>query len=144
VSKYLPYDLCQLNFFKHQGYDVRNNYIYQDNESAMKLEKNGRNLCTGNSRHIDITYFWVKDRVDKKEVEIKYCPTTLMLADYFMKALQGIVFRCFRSVIMGYTHIHGLLFDPDFLLKEHVKNNAQIVIKKSEYNNNSSTGHVSN
>ena len=70
VSEYLPYDIWQVNFFKEQGYDVRNNYIYQDNESAMKLEINGRNSCTGNSRHVDIKFFWVKDRVDKKEVEI--------------------------------------------------------------------------
>ena len=130
VSEYLPYDIWQVNFFKHQGYDIRNNYIYQDNESAIKMERNGRNSCTGNSRHIDIKYFWVKDRVDKKEVEIKYCPTTLMLADYFTKPLQGNVFRRFRSVIMGYTHINDLLLDPDFLLKERVEKTKNIVIKK--------------
>jgi len=83
VSEYLPYDIWQVNVFGAQGYDIRNNYVYQDNENAMKMEVNGRNSCTGNSRHIDIKYFWVKDRVDKEEVEIKYCPTTLMLADYY-------------------------------------------------------------
>ena len=70
-----------MNFYKHQGYDILRNVIFQDNQSAMILEINGRNSCTGNSRHIDIKYFWVKDRVDKKEVEIQYCPTHLMLAD---------------------------------------------------------------
>ena len=143
VSEYLPYDIWQLNFFRHQGYDIRNNYIYQDNESAMKMEKNGRNSCTGNSRHVDIKYFWVKDRVDKKEVEIKYCPTTLMLADYFTKALQGTVFRRFRSVIMGYSHINDLLLDPNFLLKERVENNMNIVIKKSEPDNKISMNRAS-
>ena len=96
VSEYLPYDLWQVNFFREQGYEIRNNIIYQDNESAIKMEVNGRNSCTGNSRHVDIKYFWVKDRVDKKEVEIKYCPTTLMLADYYTKPLQGNVFRRLR------------------------------------------------
>ena len=71
---------------------MRTNNIYQDNESAAKLEINGRNSCTGNSRHVDIKFFWVKDRVNKKEVEIKYCPTTLMVVDYFTKPLQGNVF----------------------------------------------------
>lgn len=28
VSEYLPYDIWQVNFFKEQGYDIRNNYIY--------------------------------------------------------------------------------------------------------------------
>ena len=97
----------------------------------MKMEVNGRNSCTGNLRHVDIKYFWVKDRVDKKEVEIKYCPTTLMLADYYTKPLQGNVFRRFRDVIMGYTHINDLLSDPAFLLKERVEKYNNIVIKNA-------------
>ena len=136
VSEYLPYDLWQVNFFMEQGYDIRNNIIYQDNESAIKMERNGRNSCTGNSRHVDIKFFWVKDRVDKKEVRIEYCPTTLMLADYFTKPLQGNLFRRFRDVIMGYKHINDLLLDPGFLLKERVEKLNNIVIKKSETNNN--------
>jgi hypothetical protein len=59
-----------------------------------------------------------------------------MLADYFTKPLQGNVFRKFRSVIMGYTHINELLLDPDFLLKERVEKRANIVIKKYEAKNN--------
>ena len=34
VSEYLPYDIWQVNFFRAQGYDIRNNYIYQDNENT--------------------------------------------------------------------------------------------------------------
>ena len=143
VSEYLPYDIWQVNFFKEQGYDIRNNYIYQDNESAAKLEINGRNSCTGNSRHVDIKFFWVKDRVDKKEVEIKYCPTTLMLADYFTKPLQGNVFRRFRDVIMGKTHINDLLLDPDFKIKERVEKVSKIMIKKSEPKRHVLKKHVS-
>ena len=131
LSEYLPYDLWQFNFFKEQGYDIRNNIIYQDNQSTIKMAINGRNSCTGNSRHVDIKYFWVKDRVDKKEVEIQYCPTTLMLADFFTKPLQGNLFRRFRAVIMGYVHINDLLMDPDFLLKERVENSMNIVTRKS-------------
>lgn len=57
VSEYLPYTIWKTNFWKEQGYEVRNHIIYQDNESAIKMERNGRNSCTGNSRHIDIKYF---------------------------------------------------------------------------------------
>ena len=51
------------------------------------------------------TLFFVKDRVDKKEIEILYCPTERMLVDYFTKPLQGALFRKFRRVIMGYDPI---------------------------------------
>ena len=141
VSEYLPYDLWQVNFLKEQVYDIRNNYIYQDNESAIKMEVNGRNSCTGNSRHVDIKYFWVKYHVNKGLVRIKYCPTTLMLADYFTKELQIQLFRRFRDVIMGYTHINDLLLDKEFLLKERVEK-LNIVIKDSNRDKKSDTHRV--
>ena len=70
VSEYLPYNMWMVNFLKQQDYEVKTNVLMQDNKSAMKLEKNGRKLCTGNSRHIDIKYFFVKDRVDKGEFKL--------------------------------------------------------------------------
>ena len=33
------------------------------------------------SRHINIPYFFIKDRVDNDEVTIVYCPTDDMVAD---------------------------------------------------------------
>ena len=57
-------------FMEAQGYKVKNNILYQDNKSAILMEKNGRNSCTGNSKHIDVRYFWIKDRVDQGEVKI--------------------------------------------------------------------------
>ena len=122
VSEYLPYNLWFLMFFEEQGYPIKSNILFQDNESAIKMETNGRNSCTGNSRHIETKYFWVKDRVDKGQVRIQYCPTRLMLADYFTKALQGKLFAFLREIIMGYRHIDEILLDPSFPLKERVEN----------------------
>ena len=82
------------------------------------MERNGRNSCTGNSCHVDIKFFWAKDRVEKKEVRVEYYSTALMLADYFRKPSQGNISRRFKDVIMGYKHINDLLLDPVFLLKE--------------------------
>ena len=81
VSEYLPYNIWMVNFLKEQGYTVTSNVLLQDNQSAIKLENNGRKLCTDSSRHIDIRYF-VKDRVDKGEIKVEYCPTEVMLADF--------------------------------------------------------------
>ena len=57
--------------------------------SAIHMEKNGRNSCTGNSRHIHIIYFFVKDIIYKGEMRVEYCPTHLLLADLFTKPLMG-------------------------------------------------------
>ena len=104
-SDYLPYNIWLLHFLAEQGYEIKDNVLYQDNQSTIRMLKNGRNSCTGNSRHIDIRHFFVKDRVDKKEVRIEYCPTSIMLADFFTKPLQGQLFQKFRSVLMGWEPI---------------------------------------
>ena len=92
------------NFMEEQGYPLKI-VLYQDNQSTIKMEKNGQNSCTGNSRHIKIRYFFIKDKVNSGEVEIEYCLTEQLLADYFTKALQGELFCCFRRVIMGWDHM---------------------------------------
>ena len=106
VSDYAPYKIWMINFLKEQGYSLKKRILYQDNQSAIKMEKNGRNSCTGNSRHIDIRYFFTKDRVDKDEFSIEYCPTNEMVADFFTKPLQGAQFNNLRQVIMGWTPLN--------------------------------------
>ena len=120
MGKYVPYNIWFIMFMGAQGYAIKNNEIYQDNQSAICMEKNGRNSCTGNSRHKHIRYFFVKDRIDKGEMRVEYCPTHLMLADFFTKPLMGELFRKLRDVIMGYTSIFDL--DPTLLqsIKERV------------------------
>jgi hypothetical protein len=135
VSDYLPYNIWMTLFLKCQGITLYKNILYQDNQSAMKMEKNGRDSCTGNSRHIDIRYFFVKDRVDKKEIEILYCPTEQMLADYFTKPLQGSLFRKFRRVIMGYDPISILKEFPSSKMKERVGNEDKNKIEKCDNKN---------
>ena len=132
LSEYLPYNIWLINFMSAQGYPVIDNIVYQDNQSAIRMERNGRNSCTGNSRHIHIRYFFVKDRVDKKEVKIQYCPTAEMLADFFTKPLQGALFHKFRDVIMGWKHISTLKEPSNSELKERVEMSNEI------YNNVSS------
>ena len=87
---------------KSQGYDIKKKTLFQDNQSAIRMEKNGQNSCTGNSRHIDIRYFFVHDRVKSGEIKVVYCPTESMVADFFTKPLQGNIFRVFRDAVMGH------------------------------------------
>ena len=89
MGKYVPYNICFIMFMGAQGYKIKNNVIYQDNQSTIRMEKNGRNSCTVNSRHIHIRYFFVKDIIYKGYMRVEYCPTHLMLADFFTKPLMG-------------------------------------------------------
>ena len=116
-------------FLEHQGYPILNNVVFQDNQSAIKMERNGRNSCTGNSRHIAVRYFFTKDRIEKGKLVVEYCPTDLMIADFFTKALQGKAFKFFRDIIMGYTTVEEILRtlkdkNVSFTVKERVENNG--------------------
>ena len=65
-------------------------------------------------------YFLIKDRVDSGDVKIDYCPTLMMIADYFTKPLMGGRFREFRRIIMGQKSISEM--DTRYLqpIKERV------------------------
>ena len=86
------------------------------------MEINGRNSCTGNARHIKVRYFFVKDRVDNGEVKIEYCPTLMMVSDYFTNALMGERIREYRQIIMGLKDISEM--NPKYTqqIKERVGN----------------------
>ena len=70
-----------------QGYKITDNILFQDNQSAIKLEEKGKISSTGNTRHVNIRYFFVKDIIDKKQGHVLWCPTGLMLADFFYEAV---------------------------------------------------------
>jgi hypothetical protein len=69
------------------------------------LETNGRGSSGKRTRHIDVRCFFIADRVKSGEIRIECCPTGIMIADYFTKALQGATFWKLRDVIMGNTDI---------------------------------------
>ena len=87
-------------FMDCQGYDIDKSILYQDNKSAILLETNGRLSCGKNNKHINIRYFFLKDRVNSGEMDIEYCPTNEMIADFFTKPLQGSKFTKFRDMIL--------------------------------------------
>ena len=103
ASDYLPNTMWVKMFLEAQGYKIEENYFEQDNESAIKMEKNGRSSAGPKSRHVDIRYFWIKDRTKANGIQIRHCPTLQMLADFLTKPLQGSLFVKFRDVLLGYN-----------------------------------------
>ena len=88
-------------FLDEQGYQVTENTVFQDNKSAILLEKNGKRSSSKRTRALNIRYFFVTDQVEKGTMKVEYCPTGTMVADFFTKPLQGEVFLKFKKLIMG-------------------------------------------
>jgi hypothetical protein len=53
-------------FMEAQGYQVQDNVLLQENKSAILLEKNGNALSSKRTKHVNIRYFFITDRVDKQ------------------------------------------------------------------------------
>ena len=101
ISDYLPHTIWAKYFLSEQGYNLSRNIFYQDNVSAIKMATNGKRSCSGKSRHIHIRYFFSKDVIKRENLEMQYCPTKQMVADYYTKPLQGKGFYELRNIIMG-------------------------------------------
>ena len=107
-SDYIPNVIYTELFLKGQGIILQSNNFNQDNQSTMKLIVNGNSSCGPGSRHIDIRYSFMKNRLDTENINVVYCPTSEMLADFYTKPLQRALIRKFRDVIMGLLHINTL------------------------------------
>jgi len=88
-----------------QGYPIPTTAIYQDNKSTILLAENSRSSSSKRTRHINVLYFFVTDKIKKGEVKVAFCPTTNILGDFFTKPLQGSTFK--RMQIIPTTSDQG-------------------------------------
>ena len=63
-SNYIPVVIWKDFVLTYQGILLDTNKLFQDNQSAMKLDKNGNRSCGPILRHIHSRYFFVKNRLD--------------------------------------------------------------------------------
>ena len=64
-----------------------------DNQGAITLTKNL--YLYKRSRYINIKYYYIRDLVKQGKLQIKYIPTTKMVADGFTKPLERTAFNRF-------------------------------------------------
>ena len=101
VDDCMPAILWTWYFMEAQGYGVRENIVYQDNKSAILLEKNGKASSSKRTKHINIRYYFVTDRIAKGELSVEWCPTGDMIGYFMTKPNQGALFCKSRDQIMG-------------------------------------------
>jgi len=79
--------------------------IFCDNTSTIKLAKNP--VHHSRTKHFDLKYHFIRDLVQKKEVELRYIKTTEQLADIFTKAVAKVQFLMLRDRIVTPLCIKG-------------------------------------
>ena len=76
--------------------------IYEDNEAATHLVKNGKSN-SDRTKHIALRHFFVKQFLDDGTFHIVHCPTEDMIADILTKPLQGPQFFKLRALVLGHA-----------------------------------------
>ena len=61
--------------------------IWEDNTICIHTATNP--VTTDRQKHIDIRYHWIREAIEMRRIEVKYCSTNKMTADIFTKALNG-------------------------------------------------------
>jgi stalled ribosome alternative rescue factor ArfA len=58
-------------FMEAQGYAVRENILFQDNKSAIPLEKKGKGSSSKQTKYINISYFFVTDMIKSGKLSVE-------------------------------------------------------------------------
>ena len=101
MDQMMPAILWTRLFLEAQGHGVTENVVYQDNQAAILLEKNGKASSGKRTKHINMRFFFVTDRIAKRNISVGWCPTGDMTGDFLTKPTQGALFRKFRDQIVG-------------------------------------------
>jgi hypothetical protein len=100
ISDGLSYAIWANYFLKCLGYDVPAIKLFQDNKSTITLAEKGWSSA-GRTKHVDIKYFWIKEKIDEGLVKIEHLGTDDMLADVLTKALPNEKFKKFSFQLLN-------------------------------------------
>ena len=74
VSDFFPNMISARMLLEEQGFTLKENILYQDNQIAIKIEKNGKRSSGQKTKHMNNRYFFIKDRLNTEEITVEYCP----------------------------------------------------------------------
>jgi hypothetical protein len=75
----MPIILWTNYFLEAQGYSHQDTILYQDNQSAILLEKNSRKSSSKRTKHLNCRFYFITDRINSDELSVEYCPTEEMV-----------------------------------------------------------------
>ena len=84
-----------------QGEEMSEGRLMQDNKSSIFLQNNYPFSVRKGSKHIHVRFYISKEKIDKKELKIVYCPKDDITADFNTKPLQGSKFVEFCDKLLG-------------------------------------------
>ena len=97
---------AQILWMKNQLLDYGVKYektpIFCDNTSAILITQNP--VIYSRTKHIDVRYHFIRDHIEKENVELHFIPTENQLADIFTKPLDDRTFKRLVSELGMLNH----------------------------------------
>jgi hypothetical protein len=84
------------------GFKQDTTTIYEDNQPCIKIAENP--VTSPRTKHIDIKYFYVREKVLDKTVKLVGISTVNMVADCLTKGLDKAATERFRAIMLGEQH----------------------------------------
>jgi hypothetical protein len=85
--------------------------IFCDNQSAIHIAKNP--VMHQRSKHIDIKYHFIRQKVSENSIELNYLPSEVMTADILTKPLPFPSFTELRLKLLNDTELKGSVGNPN-------------------------------
>ena len=75
--------------------------LKEDNQGAIELSRNPR--FHNRTKHIDVAFHFIRERIASNDVKVVYCPSNDMLADIMTKELVRDRFQKLRNLLNIYV-----------------------------------------
>ena len=104
-------DVCGLRTLMHEigMWQPHPTVLLEDNTATIALA-NSQATLSQRSKHLEIRDLKIRELVEAGIIDVIYCRTTAMVADFMTKNLNGSAFPKFAAFVCGYTsHTHVIM-----------------------------------
>jgi hypothetical protein len=86
------------NLLTELGFTLNgSSYLQVDHQSAISIAKNPQHH--GQMKHLDLTFYWLRNTVEVGKISVDYIPTTEMPADLLTNALEWVKVETCRKMM---------------------------------------------
>ena len=97
LTQWMAQLLTDMGYPEYIGQDSRTVAIRGDNQGALALVKNP--YLHERLKHINISYYTIRDLSEKGKVSVAYMPTDKMAVNRFIKPLARTAFKRFKRLL---------------------------------------------
>jgi hypothetical protein len=101
LNEGLPEVIWAKQFMQNLGVPQGMITVFEDNTSTIILANKQNGATLSKTKHIQIRFYYVRELIEQKEINIVYLSTKEMLADLLTKPMTGWLFKALRDQILN-------------------------------------------